>query len=184
MTLKNDTTRPVAIILCGLSFSGKSTLARHLQKKLRYTILAEDDINAERNLGIEGEHIDDKEWNITFDILAEKMHKTLDQKSSVIIDAMNHTPEQRERLWNCTKNFTATSVFIFVEVDPDLAEQRWQENEKNPSRAKVFEADFKRANSFFEHPSAEEVSAFDHVLHYPVQANFPAWFAENKAMFT
>ena len=58
------------ILLCGTSFSGKSTLARTLAPKLSATIVSLDDLNEHRGLW-DGDGIPTEEWVRTHRLASE-----------------------------------------------------------------------------------------------------------------
>lgn len=76
---------PLLIRMCGLSFSGKSTLALGLRSRLDAEVLSLDVINAERGL-YGGQGISGEEWQKTHQIAQARALHALTGRRSVIID--------------------------------------------------------------------------------------------------
>jgi len=155
---------PILYILCGLSFSGKTTYAKKLGEKLSIPIISEDTINAERGLGLQGEHISDRKWEETFQFLITKVQEKLKQGCSIIVDAMCHTQEQRASLRQIARKNMAKSCLIYIQCSKVEARKRWEDNEKSSERFRVHPDDFHRANTLFQHPTKKELALFDEVV--------------------
>ncbi len=73
------------VVLCGLSFSGKSTVARAIQAELRAVVVSLDEINARRGLhGGQGMPI--AEWQRTHQIASDEVTAALRSGATVVVD--------------------------------------------------------------------------------------------------
>ena len=54
------------IILCGLPFAGKSTLAEALRQRFGWSVIAIDAVNHERGLGANAAPITLEQWDATY----------------------------------------------------------------------------------------------------------------------
>ncbi|MEI6222067.1 MAG: ATP-binding protein [bacterium] len=157
---------PYLLITCGLSFSGKTTLSRQLANYLAVQRISEDEINNERGLGLQGEHIPDSKWEKTFKIALDRIGNTLEGNCTVIYDAMNHSPKERQALRTLAAERDIPIWCIFVEASKDQVLSRWKANAENNTRYHVHEQDFIRATELFQKPTAEEQGLFDRYLVY------------------
>src|SRR5687768_7878376 len=90
--------RPRLFILCGLPFTGKSTLARNLAARIGAEHVEIDQINTERGVGLDDAVIGVADWDVTYTVSFQLVERHLVAGHSVIYDATNYTREQRERL--------------------------------------------------------------------------------------
>lgn len=73
------------VLLCGRSFSGKSTVAAQLADGLGGEIISLDDLNAERGLW-GGDGIPIEEWARTMDLAHDRVTEAIGRGATVIID--------------------------------------------------------------------------------------------------
>lgn len=144
-------------ILCGLPFSGKTTLAKALVKKLGFVRIDLDQINAERGLGELGnEEITDSQWRETYAESYRRVDKALTDGKTVINDTANFTREQRDKLRVIADNHSVPSRVIYVEVPDSLARKRWLDNRVTKKRYDVRDEDFAEVVDNFQTPSEDE----------------------------
>ena len=80
---------PTVFLMCGLTFSGKTTVAKRIASDFGCDYLSLDDINDER--GLWGGHgIPAEEWERTHQIALERMSERLEQGSCVVVDDTNN----------------------------------------------------------------------------------------------
>src|SRR5262245_52215749 len=71
--------------MCGVAFSGKSTLARRIADELSIALISLDAINHERGLrGGEGMSI--AQWEVTSAIAMDRLRRRLKEGESVVVD--------------------------------------------------------------------------------------------------
>ncbi len=74
-------------ILCGLPFSGKSTLAKELVRQFGWVRVDLDQINSERGLGgLGNDDISNNDWRITYQMSYDAVDKALKEGKTVIND--------------------------------------------------------------------------------------------------
>ena len=81
------------IVMCGLSGSGKSTIAKNLQKQLKCEVIATDDIREEL-----GDVNDQTQNSKVFHIFYERIKEALRKGKTVVADATFLTLKDRHRL--------------------------------------------------------------------------------------
>ena len=149
--------KPTLFILCGLPFSGKTTLAKALIQKYGWEFVGLDEINRERGIGIDvSKAITPKEWDISYQLTFTRTAKLLSDGKTVIYDATNFTKEQRRKLVTIAENHGASAKIIYVDTPKAEVIKRWMENKEKTQRNDVREEDFMQVVNNFEAPSPEE----------------------------
>lgn len=145
------------MIVCGLSFAGKSTLAHMLVQRLGYVEVDVDQTKvAMHGPDVRDETLTRAEWD---DIYAETDRRIIDSLSSgaSVIDASRHfTRAERDHLRALVAAQGYDTVVVHVTTPEALARQRWQANRINPSRRDVTDADFEAVIRAMEPPTDEE----------------------------
>jgi len=143
------------VLMCGLSFSGKSTLATQLAAELGAELLSLDGINEERGLH-GGQGIPLEEWANTNRIAHERAGALLASDRHVIIDDTGSPRFIREE-WRATATEAAAPfVLVWVQVTPELQRHRVLANRDQQSRADVTDAVLTEHSAAFEPPSGED----------------------------
>ncbi len=161
---------PCLYILCGLSFAGKTTLAKEMVNVLGIKHVAIDDINTERGIWNGETGLSSEEWEKTYEIAYQRITMFLGQGESVVDDSANFTKEQRDRLRTIAERYNAQTCVIFVDVPLAEVQHRWQENRQTLLRADVRDDDFAHVVEQFEPPAANE-----NVLRYDGSVSAEVW---------
>lgn len=140
--------------MCGLAFSGKTTLARALARLAGAEYVGLDDINEERGLR-GGEGIPAEEWDRTSHIAIERIGTLLDAGRDVVLDDTLCFRWLRERYAAVADRHAARFVLLYVATPLPEIYRAMARNDtvprRNPIRPEVFE---EHARSF--EPPAEE----------------------------
>jgi predicted kinase len=141
--------------MCGLSFSGKTTLARAIARIAHAEYVGLDDINEERGLR-GGEGVSAEEWEKTSLIAAQRTGTLLDAGCDVVLDDTLCYQWLRARYAALADRHRAKFVLIYV-CTPLLEIRRAMllndaDHQRSPIRAEVFAV---HARSF-ECPTADE----------------------------
>ena len=150
---------PALYLLCGLPFSGKSTLAAELSSRLPAALVSLDAINAERGLD-GGQGIAEEEWARTHEIARGRTAALLDGGHSVVDDTFCWRSLRDAFRAIATARGLATRV---VFVDPPFEEiaRRRRENDRARRRAPIDDAVFARVVASFEPPEEDETAGED-----------------------
>jgi len=141
--------------MCGLAFSGKSTVAAIMARELGIELISLDAINSERGLH-GGEGMTDKQWEETSFIAMARLRALLRQGRSVVVDDTFSHRLLRDR---CQKVAVACgSGFLVVFVDTPLLEieARRATNDRNLIRPQIRDAVFQQHRDRFQFPSDDE----------------------------
>ncbi len=149
-------TRPILYILTGLSFAGKSVLARDIRSERGLDVIDPDAVGHDMGLGLHGEFLSDAQWS-TIHAEAERCAATLlEQGRDVVYDTTSFTRPQRDALRALAYNHGATPIVIHVSIPRDHAWFRWKENNETHERFLVHPDDFAMVADHFEPPGSDE----------------------------
>ncbi|WP_405059410.1 ATP-binding protein [Kribbella sp. NBC_01505] len=112
---------PRLVLLCGTSFSGKSTVAQTLAPRLAATIVSLDEINARRGLW-GGDGIPAKEWIRTHAEATTETRALLTAGTSVIVDDTSSPRFLRDAWRALAADADADAQFTLLYLDIDHAE--------------------------------------------------------------
>ncbi len=164
-----DHTQTSLLILCGLPFAGKSTLAIALADHLSMHLVSMDAINAERGLGLNAAAIASDQWAETYREMYRRLDVILATGESVVYDAPNATRQERDDARAVAARNNAATRIIYVPIMPDEARAHLLSNRVNPTRHDVRDADFGDVLRRFEPPNDEpDTIAYDPII--PVAA--------------
>jgi predicted kinase len=141
--------------MCGLSFSGKTTLAKAISSAVDAEYIGLDDINAERGLR-GGDGIPGEEWEKTSRIAVQRVGLMLSAGRDVVLDDTLCFRWLRNRYAEAARQHAAPFVLIYVSTPLSEIYKAMARNDvvgqRSPIRADVFEDHMSR----FETPSADE----------------------------
>ncbi|HSD98907.1 MAG TPA: ATP-binding protein [Patescibacteria group bacterium] len=148
--------QPVLLILCGLPFAGKTTLAKLFEQK-GFKRITVDDINIE--LGIEfslEKQIDYDDWVKAYAHYYKSIRNALTKGESVIADGVAYMRKERDELREIAASCNAKAYVVYVPTSEHIAKERWQENKKTGKRQDIREEDFDEVIHHFKVPTEDE----------------------------
>jgi predicted kinase len=156
--------KPTLFILCGLPFSGKTTLSKKLVEKYGLVRADIDEIKFEKGYeGVSDDDVPDKSWREIYDVLHRRIFSNLNSGKDVICDMSNLQKKERNELRDLLKKGDFNSQVIFVKVPEKVARKRWIKNRKTKKRFDIPENIFNEAITLLEIPSEDEnVTIFDY----------------------
>jgi predicted kinase len=165
---------PVTLyLMCGLAFSGKSTLAGAIAARAGATIVSLDAINAARGLR-GGLGIPEEEWAWTHRQALELTRSALARGRSVVVDDTNCFRSLRDDYRAAAAAHGATAVVVYLDVPLPVVRSRMRANEKAPSRHPVSETVLLDLAGKFEPPAPDEPMLF-----CPPDREETSWVNEN-----
>lgn len=161
-------------VLCGLPFSGKTTLARALARQLQLEHIEVDAVHWERGILAEGRPLGPPDWRAAYLRSLRRAARALRQGRSVIFDATSHRRAQREQLRRLAQANGATMTIIYLDLPLAEINRRRAGNHQVPQRPGIPDAEFNRVAQQFEPPQP-----FDEVVvRYTAQPSFEQWIAQ------
>lgn len=170
---------PTFIVICGLSFSGKSTLAKAIISKFGYEEIDVDEVGAKlHNLNINDERLNDLDWDRIYDE-ADRLIETRLKSGATVVDASrNFTKQERERAQQVARRSNAQLVNIFVDTPEEITRQRRLSNKTSPSRRDITDEQFEEIVQVMQPPTEEERPL---VFHHGDEIE--SWLYENSPRF-
>jgi predicted kinase len=143
------------IALCGLAFSGKSTIARRVATGLDHALISYDAINAARGFD-GGTVIADTEWEKTSMMAAVQARATLTAGQGVVVDDTFSHRFLRERFARLAQSVGVPFVLLFVDTPLAIIEARIADNARTGARAHIAPDVFTHHRARFQFPDEEE----------------------------
>jgi predicted kinase len=169
---------PRIYILCGLAFSGKTTLAKTLVQRLGLARVSIDEINSARGVGLDNAWISPENWDLTYAESYRQLDEYLRAGRSVLYDAGNFNRAERDKARAIAAQSGAGALVIYVTTPETTTRERWQRNRLTHERNDIRDDYFEIGAQMFEPPAADE-----NVLLYSNEQNVDAWIEENGDAF-
>lgn len=148
-------TGPVLVLLCGKSFSGKSTHARRIGPELEAEIISLDEITEQRGLQ-GGQGIPVEEWVRTHELASARAQALLRSGRSVIVDDTSNRRFLRDNWRRLAADSGAEFALVYVEVPDAVLHGRLRANRADPTRHDVTDDILAEHLADFELPQADE----------------------------
>ncbi len=164
------------VLLCGPSFSGKSTLATHLAARLSSHYISLDDINVERGLH-GGFNIPASEWQRTHLLAVGALEKALavGACSTVVIDDTNCYRFLRDAYRRVASRFGALVVTVVIRIPPIHLLSRVTLNLEESLRRGVSSLQLEHQIATFEWPAPDEAPC----LYYSPDEPLESWVTQH-----
>lgn len=143
---------PLLIVLCGLPFSGKSTLARRLAAGTGAIRLSYDELWQEQK-GETGRSLGFEELS---DLAHKRLRAALAAGKSAIYDTLNDTRDGRDRLRALAVEQGAHAFVIYLDTPPEVLAQRRQRCAETGERHSVPSDALRTAAARFEAPESDD----------------------------
>jgi predicted kinase len=148
------------VLMCGLSFAGKSTLAASLAEALPANLVSLDLINEERGLQ-GGQGIPLEEWAETNRIAHERGRELLSAGRHVVVDDTGSPRFIRDGWREIADQSGAPFMIVWVQISLELQRARVRANRQSRGRPDVTDAVLHDHRKGFEPPTNEEALVVD-----------------------
>jgi predicted kinase len=148
--------KPTLFIMCGLPFSGKTTLAKEISQKLNLKMIAYDWTWARvkpENQVPDPDNL--PEWNSVLNLVLAEIKSQLQQGHSVVFDHINHKKIDRDKLREIAGQSGAKFKIIFLNISPEIIATRRSENLVAKSRHHVTSVNMEKVFSAWESSGKE-----------------------------
>jgi predicted kinase len=132
----------VMYLLTGLSFAGKSVLAREIGREKGAAIVDPDEVAGERGLGLGGEFVTDEQWAVVHAEAERRARALLREGRRVVYDTTGFNKAQRDDLCALATESGVQAIMIYVRIAKELALRRWERNNQTRERSLVHADDF------------------------------------------
>lgn len=142
-------------LMCGLTFSGKTTVAKRIASEFGCDYLGLDDINDER--GLWGGHgVPIEEWQRTHEIALARLRARLDQGGCVVVDDTNSLRWLRDRFRAVADEGDHDVALVYVTAPLEEIRERMAQADRTGARRPVSGEVFQRHVESFEEPGTDE----------------------------
>jgi predicted kinase len=143
------------VLLCGRSFSGKSTLASELEQRLGAVLVSLDDINAERGFQ-SGAGVPMEEWVRTHEISRSRTRSALHAGATAVVDDTSSPRFLRDGWRKFAQELHVPLVIVYVDTPVELSLSRHAANRTDGRRMDVTDEILHEHLDSFEVPAPDE----------------------------
>ena len=171
----SDKTTMKLYILCGLPFSGKTTLAKKIAEHTGSMLIAFDQLwlELEKDTNVASLLKGDEGWRLVRSVEKERISESLKNSRSVVYDDVNARREHREELREVATQHGAIPVVVYTDTPSAIREEREKENLLTKRRHAVEPVNSKKALAQFEEPGLPE-----HVIVFSSENNLEEWLGK------
>ncbi|MFO7918833.1 MAG: ATP-binding protein [Anaerolineae bacterium] len=145
------------IIICGLSFAGKSTLADAICAEFGYSQVDVDQTKLDlHGPGIDDTDLNPDEWDRIYRETDERILFHLRKGGTVVDASRNFRRRERDHARRIAEQVGVEMVVIYVDTPEWLVRRRWAQNKRQQARRDVSEAAFGEIISIMEPPTVGE----------------------------
>ncbi len=144
------------VILCGLPFAGKSTLARALADRLDLVHVEVDEVVHQAETYAAGESIPRSAWITAYRASYRRMEAALAEGRSVVLDATNYRRLHRDLIRAKAARFGAEAIVVRLDVPTADIDARRARNRLTPLRPDVGDDDFSMVQTDMQLPGPDE----------------------------
>ena len=157
--------------MCGLPFSGKTTLAKKFAEKTGAQLIAFDKVCADKKDKLKPDLDKVEEWKIILNEAHNKIKDALLSNKSVVYDDTNVRKEHREVLREIAKQYKASFVIVYLNTPMAEIKEREIKNMVSKDRHEVEPVNFKKALAQWQTPVGE-----NGVVEYQPDIDLDKWF--------
>ena len=166
--------KPTLYIMCGLPFSGKSTLAKTIATTTDSQLVGFDLVWKEEEDNLDPDLNKTKEWEFILDLAFKKIKSYLKEGKSVVYDDTNLKKEHRDKLRDLAKRFNAESKVIYINTSLDEIRKRIERNLNTQVRHNVSDLNFQSSLAQLEVPINEQ-----NIIEYKAGTDINLWLKNN-----
>ncbi|GAP93890.1 hypothetical protein NIES2104_03990 [Leptolyngbya sp. NIES-2104] len=141
--------------MCGMPFSGKTTLAQSIAKYLHAPYISLDDINEFRGL-FGGDGIPVEEWEKTHSIAIQQLQNLMLSQQDIVLDDTSCFRWLRDRYRDFSIKYNYETILIYLDVPVSEIHSRTEENDKTQDRRGVRQEIVSEMAKMFELPQSDE----------------------------
>lgn len=145
------------IIICGISFAGKSTLGSAITNKFDYEHVDVDEVKGQLfGSDMRDENLSHADWVKVYEETDKLVENYLTKKRSVVDDSRNFKKSERQKISKIATGLGADVITIFIDTPESVARQRLTENRETNFRRNVTDKDFEETLEAMEQPTENE----------------------------
>jgi len=154
--------KPIQYLLVGFPYSGKTTLAKELEKQLGFATINIDKLKFQKGYTHVGDDdVPDNIWDEIFEEADKLIVKYLKEGKNLANEYAWITKEWRDRARKVASNIGFETKVIYVNTPLEIVEKRWKENHTTKHRFDWPEHEFKSYIKDFEELEDEKFLLYD-----------------------
>lgn len=157
------------VLMCGTSFSGKSTVAQAIAPALQAVIVSLDEINERRGLW-GGDGIPLEEWVRTNALASDEVRAHLAARRNVVLDDTSSLRLLRDAWRTLADECGAEFTLVYLDVDHETIRRRRADNRISVGRRDVADVVLDQHLADFETPEPGEAA-----VRVKSATELPAW---------
>lgn len=167
--------KPIQYLLVGFPYSGKTTLAKELVKRLGFAHINIDQLKFDKGYTEVGDDdVPDEIWNAIFKKADELIITYLSEGKNVANEYAWITREWRDRARKVAADAGFETKVIYVNPPEKVIRQRREENKKTKERFHWNDEEFERNFKDFELPNVDE-----NIIVYDQTVPVDVWIEKN-----
>lgn len=123
--------------MCGVAFSGKSTLAKKIAEAKNAILVSQDEHWFERKMEWNLDHDSDEDWERILTISRDRAEQELMAGHSVVFDDISLKYSDRYFLRSLARENDAESILVYLDTPREVQEERKLQNFKTKERHDV-----------------------------------------------
>lgn len=147
---------PILYIMCGVGFSGKSTLAKKIAERTGAALVSQDEMFFEMEKIQKIDQDSDDEWRTLLEMCKQRILENLQQGRSVVFDNINTRFEHREEIRAVANQTKAQTKVVFLDTPIEVQKQRQLKNKETGERHDVKQEYLDQAIAELEPPTESE----------------------------
>lgn len=149
--------KPIQYLLVGFPYSGKSTFAKELQRRLGFAHINIDQLKFDEGYTTVGDDdVPDEAWDRIFKRADELIVKYLTDGKNLANEYAWITREWRDRAREVARDAGFETKVVYIKLPKEVITKRWQENEHTKARFQWPEKEFDGYLNDFEEPTPDE----------------------------
>jgi predicted kinase len=148
--------KPTLYIMCGLPYSGKSTIAQRLAEESNLPIVSVDEIRESMGFYWNEHEASGDDWKRIFQAVDRGITDHLNAGQSVIYDSANQDKASRQKYATLAQSLGSEARIVFVDTPLEIIEQRRAANVVSGERHHIPDRFYQAALDSFEPPTSDE----------------------------
>lgn len=150
-------TKPMQYLLVGFPYSGKTTLAKELERRLGFARINIDELKFAKGYNDVGDDdVPDEVWDEIFNEADDLIGKYLSEGKNLTNEYAWITKEWRNRARKVAKEHSSGTKVILIDIPFEEIKRRWLENKQTKERFHWPEKEFEQYLKDFERPTEDE----------------------------
>lgn len=142
--------------MCGVGFSGKSTLAKKIAEYPNILLVSQDALFFEKEKELKLNQDDDAQWSMLLDMCKQRIKEILSAGKSVVFDNTNLMRAHRDELRILAREAGAKAVVVYLDTPGEILNKRQDDNAVTRERHDVKQEYLDDAKAQLEIPSNDE----------------------------